>query len=78
MQKALFVAYLLHEGNWKKYEKEEKNRRQGRDPDESDARYWIRKYQLEWKHKEELKQPCAWLDDENLNVARWTFYGILN
>jgi hypothetical protein len=47
MQEALLAAYLLHEGNWKehKIDEEEKNEGQGRDPDESDARYWIRKYQ---------------------------------
>jgi hypothetical protein len=57
MQEALLAAYLLHEGNRKKHkeDKEEKNGGQGRDPDESDVRFWIRKYQLEWKHKEELK-----------------------
>jgi hypothetical protein len=67
----MLAAYLLHEGNWKehKIDEEEKNEGQGRDPDESDARYWIRKYQLEWKHKEELKQPDAWLGDEHLNAA---------
>jgi hypothetical protein len=49
MQEALLATYLLHEGNRKKHKKdeEEKNGGQGRDPDESDTRYWIKKYQLE-------------------------------
>ena len=39
MQMALLGVYLLHEGNRKKHEEEEKNGGQGRDPNEFNARY---------------------------------------
>jgi len=69
MQEALLAAYLNFEGKQKTNEVEENNRGEDRDPNEFDARYWITKYQLEWKYKDELKKPSAWLSDEHLNVT---------
>jgi hypothetical protein len=45
MQEALLAEYLVQESNQKKHEDEEKKGGQGQEPNESDARYWIRKYQ---------------------------------
>ena len=53
----------------KKPEDEDFSGNEARDPHESDATWWIRKYQLRWRHRDELKQPSAWLGDEHINSA---------
>ena len=44
---------------WKKPEDEDISGNEARDSDEFDATWWIRKYQLRWRHRDELKQPSA-------------------
>ena len=57
IQEALLAKYLVQESNQKKHEDKEKNGGQGQDLNESNARYWIRKYQSAGMEEQRRIEP---------------------